>query len=153
MAYVRGNLAEQLGTGTEGTALPQRVAPQREVPQFGVIEGAEQSQRQAQSPQTLLSPLVLSAIQAVKVVAIYAVALCLIALTLMGVTRIVLEQNNALATQISQAQAKTKQYEVEIAARADASRIISTAELYGMVPAQEVQTIDVGDAGAGQIVE
>lgn len=146
MSYVRGNLAEQIGYGQsfdQSEAAQWRASQQ---PQFGVIDGSASQE----APSKILSPTAQTALSAARVIGIALVVFCIAAVAIMGVTRIVMEQDRTITSEITDAQAQGRQLEVQVAVNEDSSRIIRLAtQAYGMVPADQTTLIEVsGDTGS-----
>lgn len=139
MAYILGSAAEQFGA----VRAPQRETQVRPAPRrLTVVPGTRQA-----SSEELLSPLACTTLRCARMVAVFAVALFTLSLMLTGVTRLILEQDRTVQSQVLDAQAQTRQLEVQVAANEDSSRIIEySTQVYGMVPASQVATIDLTDA-------
>lgn len=142
MAYVHGSAAEQFGAAR----VPQREPREGQAPRrLTVVPGTRQA-----APADLLLPLASTALRSARAVAFLAAALFVVALMLTGVTRLVLEQDRTVQSQITDAQAQARQLEVQVAANEDSSRIIEySTQVYGMVPASQVATVDLTDATQG----
>jgi hypothetical protein len=145
MAYMHGNLAEQVPFETQVTGQPRRAERTSARPRFDVIPGTRQSSDDA------LAPWVCTAIRAARVAAVYVLVLFLVALTLTGVTRLVMESDAAIESSLADSQAQSKQLEVQVAINEDSNRILQySTEVYGMVPASQVSTVEVSSATQGE---
>ena len=139
MAYTHDNLARQMSAQPVRRYEHVGQEQQQARPRLDVIEGARAS-------EGVWSPAVGTALTMAKVVGVYFVILCLVVLTIMGVTQLVLAQDNALISKISDARAVTSQLEVQVTMQEDPARILGySTKIYGMVPATEVQNVAVGD--------
>jgi hypothetical protein len=144
MAYTHGNLAEQEPYESQVTELPERSRHAAERPGFDVIPGSRESSGDE------LAPWARTAVRSARVAVVYVVALFVVALTLIGVTRLVLEDDSSIQSSLTDTQAQSKQLEVQVAINEDSDRILQySTEVYGMVSATQVSTVDVSSTAQG----
>lgn len=154
MAYVHGNLAEQQFEHAEVEQSPRRETAAR--PRLRVVEGTRQGTRTQSEP--CLSPLAVHMLKAAAVVAVCLVAICIARVAIISSTYSVLMQNRDLNTQLDEARSLGSELEVQQSVYGNSARVKSIAtDVYGMVPAGDVATVDVqasqtdpatGDQGA-----
>lgn len=145
MAYVHGNLAEKQLEHAEVEQSSRRESNVR--PRLRVVEGSRQATRSQAEPS--LSPLAAHALKAAVVVAVCFVAICVARVAIISNTYTVLVQNRDLTSQLEEARALGSELEVQQSVYGNAARVKSIAtNVYGMVPAGQVASMDVQAAQA-----
>lgn len=138
MAYVHGNLAEQLDHAEELQRTAAREVTPR--PHLSVVTGT----RGRQHAEARLSPLATTALKAAVAVVACVVVISMVRIGVIAATYSVLSENNALLTSLDEARSLGSELEVQQSILGSSERVKSIAtEVYGMVSATTVSTIDV----------
>ncbi len=137
MAYVHGNLAEQLDFEPQVQPVEQQDAR----PQLNVVNGTRTQSRQQADPY--LSPLQMTVVKAVAALVVGIVAVCIARVAIISSTYAVMSQNSNLTSQLEEARSLGSELEVQQSVVANSERVRSIAtDMYGMVPAGQVVSLD-----------